>query len=172
MKRQPEEDEGMGILELLVVGTVIGVGYMMLKSPNRERNSFPLPKSSADSPQDGQRVRKVEKTEKIDWLDKLAYETLAKKLKRDKSELLEAVVQHDEPTLTQCAAILNEAQWAFIRGADKAHVNVRFEMTFQDGTASRTELNKHWDDIPASIRSEFLRTGNNNLSQRWVLPPP
>lgn len=145
------------IEKLIFVAAIGGIGYLILSGTRKQ------------SDEEIQSLLNPEKNITIDWLDEIAYEVLARKLKAEKSSLLASVSNNEHNVLKQCREVLNSAQWAFIREEAGSQVKARLEMIFTDGTSSNTEIVKHWDDIPSSIRAEFLRTGSNSLSQEWVM---
>lgn len=145
------------IEKLIFVAAIGGIGYLILSATRKQSDETIQP------------LLNSKKNITIDWLDEIAYEVLARKLKAEKSSLLASVSNNEHNILEQCREVLNSAQWAFIREEAGSQVKARLEMVFTDGTSSNTEIVKHWDDIPSSIRAEFLRTGSNNLSQEWVL---
>lgn len=144
--------------ELLIVAAIGGLAYMAYRSTNKQSDESEQPLLCSGNNDD------------IDWLDEVAYEVLARKLKVEKSNFLASISKNGTDTLRRCKEVLDGAQWAFIREEQKNEIRARLEMTFTDGTSSKTEILKHWDDIPSSVRAEFLKSGSTSLSKEWVLP--
>jgi len=153
-----QNGQGMGMIDkLIIVAAIGGVAYLMLRGTRKQSEGAIQPILS-------------QKMNPTDWLDEVAYEVLARKLKIEKSSLIASISNNEHSVITKCREVINGAQWAFIREGDKSQVKARLEMAFTDGTSSKTEIQKHWDDIPSFVRAEFLKTGNHSLSKEWVLP--
>ena len=105
------------------------------------------------------------------FFDYVIAEALANKLQTTKAVILPIVQGSSNPELEQkIENIVHSVRLLFKKRPQSSTVEVRLEIDYTDETSLATTVNKDWDEIPATVREQFLRTGNPEVCLPWAFP--
>ena len=138
-------------LTISIVITVVGLGigiYFLTKQTEAEN------RKSIDS-----------------WFEERLAISLAEKLSIPSEEILQTIQGSANPTTTaRIREIVNYARLTFRRLSSFNDIEIRLSLDYSNGTSFSVAKNWKWDELPGTIRSEFIRSGNNTVSRPWYFP--
>ena len=106
-----------------------------------------------------------------DWVDRLIAESLSKKVDASPSTILRTLTKGENAPLTQkIQQLIKSVDLVFQRRSSLSKVEVILNASFQDGTSLSVNIERAWDDLPATIRKKFLKTNNKSITVPWNLP--
>lgn len=105
------------------------------------------------------------------WVDRRVAESIGQKLETSPSKILQALTEgHNRELLQDIHQLIESARLIFHKSSSLAKVTVIFRVSYKDGTSLSAQIEKDWDDLPSTIRREFLRTNETNITVPWNLP--
>lgn len=105
------------------------------------------------------------------WVDKLLAESLSKKLDYSPSYIFQTLTRGEDIELTRkIKNLIQSVELVFQSGSSLSTVNVFLNALFQDGTSFSANKQSSWDDLPFTIRKEFLKTNDTSITVPWNLP--
>lgn len=106
-----------------------------------------------------------------DWIDNKLSDALADKLRQPAESILQAL--RGTPTSEVVKLIDNTVQsvtLSFTRLSGHLSIEIRLDVAYKDGTLFSTIAQQDWDNLPESVRAEFLRSGGNTACRVWEFP--
>lgn len=119
-------------------------------------------------------IKESEKANRTDidqWVDHELSQILARKLHQPVDEILQTITKIPNPNLvTLINETINSVSLTFIRQTGKLNIQVSLDVVCQDKTSFTITTEQNWDNLPESIRSEFIRSGQNTTYRSWYFP--
>lgn len=119
-------------------------------------------------------IKEAEKANRTDidqWIDRQLAEILARKLHQPVEKILQTLTESSNPELvTLINETVNSVTLTFTRQAGNLNIQVCLDVVCEDETSFRIAAEQNWDNLPESIRSEFLRSGRNTTYRNWDFP--
>jgi hypothetical protein len=101
------------------------------------------------------------------WVENELARRLAEKVKASPEEVLRVFSTDNETELSRkVRALLGTVEVIFVQSSPST-VRRSIETQLMDGTSLSVTSDTLWDDLPADIRSEFLKTGKKRISVPW-----
>jgi hypothetical protein len=105
------------------------------------------------------------------WVDGTLAEALGSRLRRPPKLILSALRGTPDPELARLVRESVEAvTLTFTRTGDAGRVTVGLEVRYKDGATFARRVERSWEGLPESVRSEFLRGGAAAVERRWEFP--
>ena len=102
------------------------------------------------------------------WFEERLAISLAEKLGIPSQEILQTFRGSANPTIiARIREIVNSARLTFTRLSSFNDIEIRLSLDYSNGTSFSVANNWKWDELPETIRSEFLRSGSNIVSRPW-----
>lgn len=141
------------LLGIVVVGTtVLLIGGLLLKDIT-EKNAAQIDQ------------------ELNEWVERLLSESLSNKLDASPSFILQTLKNGDNYELIQeIQQSLKSVNLIFQKKSSLTDVEVVLKVLYQDGTFLSAQSERNWDDLPSTIRKEFLQTNEKSITVPWDLP--
>ncbi len=119
-------------------------------------------------------IKEAEKANRTDidqWVDRELAEILARKLHQPVEKILQTLTESSNPELvTLINETVNSVTLTFTRQTGNLNVQVRLDVICEDETSFTITTEQNWDNLPESIRSEFIRSGRNTTYRNWDFP--
>ena len=119
-------------------------------------------------------IKEAEKANRTDidqWVDRELAEILARKLHQPVEKILQTLTESSNPELvTLINETVNSVTLTFTRQTGNLNVQVRLDVICEDETSLTITTEQNWDNLPESIRSEFIRSGRNTTYRNWDFP--
>lgn len=119
-------------------------------------------------------IREAEKANRTNidqWVDRELSEILARKLHQPADEVLQTLIRVPNPDLVALIKeTVNSVALTFTRQTGNLSVQVRLDVICKDETSVTITAEYNWDNLPESIRSEFIRSGCNTTYRNWDFP--
>lgn len=97
--------------------------------------------------------------------------SLAEKLDESTEEVLATLRGASNPIITdKIRQIIDSARLNFTRGKSINDIEIRLNLDYANGKSFSVATNWNWDELPGTIRSEFIKSGNNTVSRPWYFP--
>ena len=104
------------------------------------------------------------------WINKILAESLSKKLDASPSHIMRTLTKGEDTTLSQrIQQLIKSVELVFQRRSSLSTVEVFLNASFQDGTSLSINTEKAWDDLPSTIRTQFLKTNDTRITVPWNL---
>gem|GEM_PF-5441602 len=105
------------------------------------------------------------------WVDHLLAESMSKKLSISPSSALKILNGSADIAIAQeVHNLVKNAELVFQRQVSDSSIKISFSAKYRDGTSLSATTERRWDDLPSSIRREFLRSGRREVKVPWHLP--
>ncbi|MBF2090583.1 MAG: hypothetical protein IGR80_09150 [Synechococcales cyanobacterium K44_A2020_017] len=105
------------------------------------------------------------------WVDHLLAESLSKKLSISSSSVMKILNGSADIEIAQeVSNLVRNAELVFQRQSSESIIKVSFSARYKDGTSLSATRERSWDDLPSSIRREFLKSGSREIKVPWHLP--
>jgi hypothetical protein len=119
-------------------------------------------------------IKEAERANRTDidqWIDRELAEILARKLHQPVEKILQTLTESSNPELvTLINETVNSVTLTFTRQTGNLNVQVRLDVICEDETSFTITTEQNWDNLPESIRSEFIRSGRNTTYRNWDFP--
>ena len=104
-------------------------------------------------------------------LIKLLSGSLSKKLDASPSHIMRTLTKGEDTALSQrIQHLIISVELVFQRRSSLSTVEVVLNANFKDGTSLSANTERAWDDLPSTIRKEFLKTNDTKITVPWNLP--
>lgn len=105
------------------------------------------------------------------WFEERLAISLAEKLGIPSQEILQTFRGSANPTIiARIREIVNSARLTFTKLSSFNDVEIRLSLDYSNGTSFAVAKNWKWDELPETIRYEFLRSGSNIVTRPWDFP--
>jgi hypothetical protein len=105
-----------------------------------------------------------------EWVDRLLAESLSRKLDYSPSYIFRTLTRGEDTQLTRrITELIESVELVFQRSSSLSTVEVFLNARFQDGTSFSANIQRAWDDLPFTIRKEFLRSNDTSITVPWNL---
>lgn len=116
-------------------------------------------------------AEKANRTEIDQWVDREISKILARKFLQPVDNVLKTLTEKPNPELVSLInKTVNSVTLNFTRQTGNLNVQVRLDIICKDETSVTITTEHRWDNLPESIRSEFIRSGCNTTSRNWDFP--
>lgn len=106
-----------------------------------------------------------------DFVDRAIAESLARKLNKPESAVLEVFQgSSNSELIAQIEDLILSVQLLFRKQPKSPNVEVRLEVNYTDETSFAITTNRGWDEIPGNVREQFIRTGIPEAICPWSFP--
>ncbi|MDJ0553563.1 MAG: hypothetical protein QNJ68_03805 [Microcoleaceae cyanobacterium MO_207.B10] len=97
--------------------------------------------------------------------------SLAEKLDQSTEEILTTLRGASNPIIAdKIREIIDSARLTFTRKKSIDDVEIRLNVDYINGKSFSVATNWNWDELPQTIRSEFLRSDSKTVSLPWYFP--
>ncbi|GGA18106.1 hypothetical protein [Okeania sp. KiyG1] len=105
------------------------------------------------------------------WFEERLAISLAEKLGKSSQKILQTIRGSGNPTIiARIREIVNSARLTFTKLSSFNDVEIRLSVDYSNGTSFAVSKNWKWDELPETIRSEFLRSSSNLVTRPWDFP--
>ncbi len=107
---------------------------------------------------------------KIDkWFEQRLARALAEKLHQPTKVVLHTLQsKSDNELAAKIRELVGFAQLTFIQASSVREVQIQLHLDYKNGTSFSVASSWGWDELPQTIRAEFLRTGGDTVSRPWL----
>lgn len=112
----------------------------------------------------------IETQAEIDtWVNQRLAEALGRKLSQPAQVVGDALKKPSaSPLAEQIEQIVQSVTVTFQR-LSSSKFQIQLALLYKDDTAFSTAIEKEWDDLPATVRKEFLQTEHQTVRRTWSL---
>lgn len=111
------------------------------------------------------------KSEVDAWIEEALARELGKRIALGEGPLLEALRGDPAPdAVTAMEDAVRNVKVTYAKMAEENEVEVRAEISFEDGTHATGAKRFTKEKLPAGIQDEFLRTGGSYVYREWHFP--
>ena len=105
------------------------------------------------------------------WFEEKLSISLAEKLGISSQEILQTIRGSEDPTtMTRIREIVDYARLTFTKLSSFNDIEIRINLDYSNGASFSVANSWKWDELPETIRSEFLRSGSNIVTRTWDFP--
>ena len=105
------------------------------------------------------------------WFEEKSSISLAEKLGIPSQEILQTIRGIANPTIiARINEIVDYARLTFTKLSSFNDIEIRLNLDYRNGTYFSVANSWKWDELPETIRSEFLRSGSNIVTRPWNFP--
>lgn len=105
------------------------------------------------------------------WFQERLAISLAEKLAESTEEVLATLQGTSNPIITdKISEIIDSARLTFTRGKSINDIEISLNLDYANGKSFSVATNWNWDELPQTIRSEFLRSDSKTVSRPWYFP--
>jgi len=114
----------------------------------------------------------IETQAEIDaWVNQRLAEALSRKLNQPIQIVGDALKNPiASPLAEQIEQIVQSATLTFQR-LSSSKFQIRLDLSYRSDTAFSTAIEREWEDLPATVREEFLQTGHQIVYRTWCIFP-
>ncbi|HAA28563.1 MAG TPA: hypothetical protein DCE56_13855 [Cyanobacteria bacterium UBA8553] len=111
----------------------------------------------------------IETQAEIDtWVNQRLAEALSRKLNQPAQVVGDALKKPSaSPLAEQIEQIVQSVTVTFQR-LSSSKFQIQLNLLYKDDTAFSTAIEKEWDDLPATVRKEFLQTEHQTVRRTWI----
>lgn len=119
-------------------------------------------------------VNSVEAANRADterWVDGTLAEAFGERLRQPPARVLRALGGSPDPELVRrIKDAVRSVTLTFSRNGEPGRVSLGIDVLYKDGDAFARRTEREWDELPESVRSEFLRGGGGTVERQWDFP--
>lgn len=105
------------------------------------------------------------------WFEERLAISLAEKLDESTEVVLATLRGASNPIIAnKIREIIDSARLTFAREKSIDDVETRLNVDYMNGKSFSVATNWNWDELPGTIRSEFLRSDSKTVSLPWYFP--
>ncbi|NEP77868.1 MAG: hypothetical protein F6K17_34995 [Okeania sp. SIO3C4] len=105
------------------------------------------------------------------WFEEKLAISLAEKLDESTTEVLATLQGVSNPIITdKIREIIDSARLNFTREKSIDDIKISLNVDYINGKSFSVATNWNWDELPQTIRSEFIKSDSNILSRPWYFP--
>jgi hypothetical protein len=114
----------------------------------------------------------IENRRNIDeWFEERLATSLAEKLEESTEEVLATLQGVSNPIITdKIREIIDSARLTFTREKSINDIEISLDVDYFNGKSFSIVTNWNWDELPQTIRAEFIRNDSKSVSIPWYFP--
>lgn len=114
----------------------------------------------------------IENRRNIDkWFEERLATSLAEKLEESTEEVLATLQGVSNPIITdKIREIIDSARLTFTREKSINDIEISLNVDYFNGKSFSIVTNWNWDELPQTIRAEFIRNDSKSVSIPWYFP--
>ena len=114
----------------------------------------------------------IENRRNIDeWFEERLATSLAEKLEESTEEVLATLQGLSNPIITdKIREIIDSARLTFTREKSINDIEISLDVDYFNGKSFSIVTNWNWDELPQTIRAEFIRNDSKSVSIPWYFP--
>ena len=114
----------------------------------------------------------IENRRNIDkWFEERLATSLAEKLEESTEEVLATLQGVSNPIITdKIREIIDSARLTFTREKSINDIEISLDVDCFNGKSFSIVTNWNWDELPQTIRAEFIRNDSKSVSIPWYFP--
>ena len=114
----------------------------------------------------------IENRRNIDeWFEERLATSLAEKLEESTEEVLATLQGVSNPIITdKIREIIDSARLTFTREKSINDIEISLDVDYFNGKSFSIVTNWNWDELPQTIRAEFIRNDSKSASIPWYFP--
>lgn len=114
----------------------------------------------------------IENRRNIDkWFEERLATSLAEKLEESTEEVLATLQGVSNPIITdKIREIIDSARLTFTREKSINDIEISLNVDYFNGKSFSIVTNWNWDELPQTIRAEFIRNDSKSASIPWYFP--
>lgn len=105
------------------------------------------------------------------WVNGTLAEAFGARLREPPARILRALNGAPDPELVrQIKEAVSSVTLTFSRNGAAGRVSLGLDVRYRDGDTFARRVEHAWDELPESVRSEFLRRGGQTVERLWEFP--
>lgn len=105
------------------------------------------------------------------WVDRTLAEALGARLRRPPELILRTLGGAPDPELARLIKdAVSSVTLTFTRNGEAGRVSLGLDVLYKDGDTFARRVERGWEELPESVRSEFLRRGGRTVERQWEFP--
>lgn len=105
------------------------------------------------------------------WVNQRLAEALSRKLNQPVQVVGDALKDSTSSSLAQQIEQIVQSVTLTFQRLSSSKFQIQLDLLYKGDTAFSTAIEKEWDDLPATVRKEFLQTGHQTVRRAWSLFP-
>ena len=139
----------IALLSVLGIIVLVSGGFYFLSKQNERENR-----------------RNIDK-----WFEERLATSLAEKLEESTEEVLATLQGVSNPIITdKIREIIDSARLTFMREKSINDIEISLNVDYINGKSFSVATNWNWDELPQTIRSEFIRNDSKTVILPWYFP--
>lgn len=139
----------IALLSVLGIIVLVSGGFYFLSKQNERENR-----------------RNIDK-----WFEERLATSLAEKLEESTEEVLATLQGISNPIITdKIREIIDSARLTFTREKSINDIEISLNVDYINGKSFSLATNWNWDELPQTIRSEFIRNDSKTVILPWYFP--
>lgn len=105
------------------------------------------------------------------WVDQSLAESLGERLRKPPELILRTLRGAPDPGLVRLIeSVVSAVTLTFVRGTGARGILLGLNILYKDGHNFARQVERSWEELPESVRSEFLRGGGMTVERPWEFP--
>ena len=147
--RKKMDNTKIALLSILGIIVLVSGGFYFLSKQNEIENR-----------------RNIDK-----WFEERLATSLAEKLEESTEEVLATLQGLSNPIITdKIREIIDSARLTFTREKSINDIEISLNVDYFNGKSFSIVTNWNWDELPQTIRAEFIRNDSKSVSIPWYFP--
>lgn len=147
--RKKMDNTKIALLSILGIIVLVSGGFYFLSKQNEIENR-----------------RNIDK-----WFEERLATSLAEKLEESTEEVLATLQGVSNPIITdKIREIIDSARLTFTREKSINDIEISLNVDYFNGKSFSIVTNWNWDELPQTIRAEFIRNDSKSVSIPWYFP--
>ena len=147
--RKKMDNTKIALLSILGIIVLVSGGFYFLSKQNEIENR-----------------RNIDK-----WFEERLATSLAEKLEESTEEVLATLQGVSNPIITdKIREIIDSARLTFTREKSINDIEISLDVDYFNGKSFSIVTNWNWDELPQTIRAEFIRNDSKSVSIPWYFP--
>ena len=147
--RKKMDNTKIALLSILGIIVLVSGGFYFLSKQNEIENR-----------------RNIDK-----WFEERLAISLAEKLEESTEEVLATLQGVSNPIITdKIREIIDSARLTFTREKSINDIEISLNVDYFNGKSFSIVTNWNWDELPQTIRAEFIRNDSKSASIPWYFP--
>jgi len=147
--RKKMDNTKIALLSILGIIVLVSGGFYFLSKQNEIENR-----------------RNIDK-----WFEERLATSLAEKLEESTEEVLATLQGVSNPIITdKIREIIDSARLTFTREKSINDIEISLNVDYFNGKSFSIVTNWNWDELPQTIRAEFIRNDSKSASIPWYFP--
>lgn len=114
----------------------------------------------------------IETQAEIDtWVNQRLTEALSRKLNQPTQVIGDALKNPSTSPLAEQIEQAVQSVTVMFQRLSSSKFQIQLDLLYKDDTAFSTAIEKEWDDLPATVRKEFLQTEHQTVRRTWSMFP-